>query len=113
MFSLKPNIEEICKYCDGIMVARGALGNPFLFAEICAALEGTEFMPPTLKERFSVALSQIERMIEEKGERIAVAEARKHLSWYIKGAHGAASARVEINRAETLDDMKRILENLH
>lgn len=99
--------------CDGIMVARGALGNPFLFAEICAALEGTEFMPPTLKERFSVALSQIERMIEEKGERIAVAEARKHLSWYIKGAHGAASARVEINRAETLDDMKRILENLH
>ena len=99
--------------CDGIMVARGALGNPFLFAEICAALEGTEFTPPTLKERFSVALSQIERMIEEKGERIAVAEARKHLSWYIKGAHGAASARVEINRAETLDDMKRILENLH
>ena len=99
--------------CDGIMVARGALGNPFLFAEICAALEGAEFTPPTLKERFSVALSQIERMIEEKGERIAVAEARKHLSWYIKGAHGAASARVEINRAETLDDMKRILENLH
>ena len=51
-------------------------------------------------------------MIAEKGERIAIAEARKHLSWYIKGVSGAASARVEINRAETLEDMKRILENL-
>jgi tRNA-dihydrouridine synthase len=84
-----------------------------LFAEIRTALEGGEFTPPTLKERLAVALSQVERMIEEKGEYIAIAEARKHLSWYIKGAHGAASARVEINRAETLEDMKKILNDLH
>ncbi len=98
--------------CDGVMIARGALGNPFLFTEICAALEGREYTPPTVSERFATALTQVERMIEDKGERIAIAEARKHLSWYIKGVSGAASARVEINRAETLDDMKRILENL-
>jgi len=98
--------------CDGIMIARGALGNPFLFAEIRAALEGTEYKAPTWRERFDTALSQVERMIEEKGERIAIAEARKHLSWYIKGAKGAASARVDINRATTLEDMKRILDNL-
>lgn len=98
--------------CDGIMIARGALGNPFLFAEIRAALEGTEYKAPAWRERFDTALSQVERMIEEKGERIAIAEARKHLSWYIKGAKGAASARVDINRATTLEDMKRILDNL-
>lgn len=98
--------------CDGIMIARGALGNPFLFAEIRAALEGRDYTPPSLDKRFATALSQIERMIEEKGERIAIAEARKHLSWYIKGAKGAASARVEINRAVTLEDMKSILQTL-
>ncbi len=98
--------------CDGIMIARGALGNPFLFAEIRATLEDKGYTAPSLDERFSVALSQIGRMIEEKGERIAVAEARKHLSWYIKGVSGAASARAELNRAETLEDMKKILESL-
>lgn len=99
--------------CDGIMVARGALGNPFLFAEIRAALEGKEYQAPTLSKRFETALSQIERMIKEKGERIAIAEARKHLSWYIKGVTGAAGARAEINRAETLQDMKKILQKLN
>ncbi len=98
--------------CDGIMIARGALGNPFVFAEIRTALEGGEYKAPSWEERFSTALSQVERMIEEKGERVAIAEARKHLSWYIKGMTGAASARANINRAETLEDMKDILNRL-
>lgn len=98
--------------CDGVMVARGALGNPFLFSEIRAALESKSYTPPTVKERFDTAITQIESMISEKGERIGVAEARKHLSWYIKGVSGAASARVEINRACTLEEMKQILERL-
>lgn len=98
--------------CDGIMIARGALGNPFLFTEITAMLEGRFYQPPTLAERFRTAVGQIERMIDEKGEKIAIAEARKHLSWYIKGVTGAASARVEINRAESLAEMKTILKGL-
>lgn len=98
--------------CDGVMVARGALGNPFLFRELICALEGKEYTPPTLAERFDTALWQVERMIEEKGERIAIAEARKHLSWYIKGVHGATGARVELNRATTLDQLKQILKDL-
>ncbi len=98
--------------CDGIMVARGALGNPFIFEEIRAALEQRPYHAPTKKDRFETAIFQMQKMIEQKGERIAIAEARKHLSWYIKGVDGAASARVDINRAETLEQMKQILNRL-
>ena len=98
--------------CDGIMIARGALGNPFIFDELHAALAHTEYRIPSEKERLETALVQVQRMIEEKGERIAIAEARKHLSWYIKGMAGAASARVEINQAQTLEEMKHILNRL-
>lgn len=98
--------------CDGVMIARGALGNPWLFAEIRALLEGTDYVPPSLAERMETALSQIAFMVEEKGERIAMAEARKHLSWYIKGIDGAAAARLAINTASTLAEMTTILREL-
>lgn len=98
--------------CDGVMIARGALGNPWLFAEIRALLEGGVYTPPTLAERMETALSQIAFMVEEKGERIAMAEARKHLSWYIKGIDGAAAARLAINTASTLAEMTAILRDL-
>ena len=71
--------------CDGVMIARGALGNPWIFEEIRARLEGREY---------------------------AVAESRKHLSWYTKGMQGAASARSAINSAKTFDEMKEILKEL-
>lgn len=95
--------------CDGIMIARGALGNPWLFSEIRAHLEGSSFTPPSLPERMETALSQIRFMVEEKGERVAVAEARKHLSWYIKGVEGAAAARAAINTAASLSEMTEII----
>ena len=98
--------------CDGIMIARGALGNPWLFAEIRALLEGGVYTPPSLSQRMETALSQIAFMVEEKGERIAMAEARKHLSWYIKGIDGAAAARLAINTASTLSEMTTILRDL-
>lgn len=98
--------------CDGIMIARGALGNPWLFAEIRALLEGTVYTPPTLAERMETALSQVAFMVEEKGERIAIAEARKHLSWYTKGTNGAAAARLAINTASTFPEMTAIVRRL-
>ncbi len=98
--------------CDGVMIARGALGNPWLFTEIRALLEGGVYTPPSLSERMETALSQIAFMVEEKGERIAMAEARKHLSWYIKGMDGAAAARLAINTASTLAEMTAILRDL-
>ena len=98
--------------CDGIAVARGALGNPWIFEEITAALEGKEYVNPPLEEKMALAFSQAERMIEEKGEYVAVREARKHISWYIKGVRDAAAARNRINTAETLAEMKEIAKEL-
>lgn len=98
--------------CDGVMVARGAQGNPWIFSEILCAIEGREYVPPTISERFSVAMEHAEGLVREKGERVGVAEARKHLSWYLHGVRGAASARNAVMSALTLEELKKILDRL-
>lgn len=97
--------------CDGVMVARGSLGNPWLFSEIVSALDGKEYVYPTLKERIEAAIAHTRSIIDEKGEK-AINEARGQLAWYIKGVHGAAAARDSINRADNIDDMEHILRAL-
>ena len=82
--------------CDGVMIGRGAQGNPWLFSEISCLLEGKPYVPPTVGERFETALRQLEDMIKEKGERIGIAEAKKHMAWYTVGTKGSAEARKEI-----------------
>lgn len=94
---------------DGIMIGRGAIGNPFVFSEIIAALSGKNYIAPTLEERIETALLQLSEAIVEKGENIAVKESRKQAAMYIKSFRGAAAVRAEINRAETYDDVKRAL----
>jgi nifR3 family TIM-barrel protein len=98
--------------CDGVMVARGALGNPWLFAEIQAALQGTAYTPPTPDQRFDVALAQMRDMIAEKGMRVGLAEAKKHLAWYCHGLDGAAAYRGRIMQAATLEDMEQAVREL-
>lgn len=99
--------------CDGIMVARGALGNPWIFDEITAKLEGRRYTVPTVDDILREAVAQTEQMIKEKGEHIAIAESRKHLSWYIKGMPMAAKVRAEINSAKTFDELRVILSKLN
>ena len=99
-------------HCDGVMVARGAQGNPWIFAEIAAALEGRPYAPPTLAERLAVALEHAERLVEEKGEKIGIAEARKHLAWYTHGLRGSAAVRGKLMRVESLDGILPLLEQL-
>jgi tRNA-dihydrouridine synthase len=98
--------------CDGVMVARGAQGNPWIFSELIAAMEGREYTPPTLTERLTVAVEHAEALILQKGERAGIAESRKHMAWYLHGVRGAAGARDEVMRAETLDEVKAVFEAL-
>jgi nifR3 family TIM-barrel protein len=95
---------------DGIMVGRAAIGNPFVFSEISAALSGCEYTPPTLEERTNTALFQLRVAIEEKGEGVAVREARKQIALYLHSFRGAAAIRAKINRAETY---QQVAEALH
>jgi nifR3 family TIM-barrel protein len=86
--------------CDGVMVARGALGNPWIFAQALALLSGEEAEEPSPAERLRVALRQLELFISLTGEAVAVREMRKQLAWYSRGLPGASLLRNSINRIE-------------
>lgn len=94
---------------DGIAIGRGAVGNPFIFSEILRAMEGREYTPPGINERVETALLQLRTAIEDKGERIAIPEARKQIALYLRSFHGAARIRAEINRALTYDEVEKAL----
>jgi len=80
--------------CDGVMVGRAAVGDPFLFAQIRAALAGeTPPPPPTLRRRLAVMEQQVRAMCDEKGKGRAMREARKVAAGYMRGLHGAAALR--------------------
>lgn len=82
--------------CDGIMVARGAEGNPWIFAEITKALAGEPYQAPTLAERQAMILEHLQLAIDQKGEFAGMQEMKKHLLWYTKGLAGAAALRREL-----------------
>jgi nifR3 family TIM-barrel protein len=104
--------------CDGWMIARGAMGNPWLFAEITAALDGTVYTPPTLCERLSLAREHMHAMMAEKGEKVGFSESKKQMAWYIHGVPGAATARGKLMLCTTAEEAEeagraaaRYLEN--
>ena len=88
--------------CDGVMLGRGVLGNPWLVRETVAALAGQPLPPPpTIKERFTLIRRHFHAQLRFKGELQGVKEMRKHLLWYLKGFPGAARARQRLNTALT------------
>ena len=95
--------------CDGLMIARGAMGNPWLFEEIKAAIDGKKYYPRPFEEKISAAIKQVEIMIEDKGERIALLEARRHLAYYIKGESGSAETRFRLNSSSSFSELKSII----
>lgn len=96
--------------CDFIMVGRAARGNPFVFEEINAFLEGRDYVPPTLEDKFEVLKKQIELMKLYKDPVNAMLEARKHTAWYMQGLHGAAALRRECGTISTFSDVERLCE---
>lgn len=96
--------------CDGVMIGRGAVGNPFLFAEIRAALDRRDYTPPTTHERVETALYQLRLACEEKGERVAVTESRKQFADYLHGLRGASAVRGRINAALTYAEAEALAQ---
>ena len=97
---------------DGLMIGRGAMGNPWLFRTARQALEGKPVVRETLSERIETAMQHAEWMVEAKGERMGIVEMRKHLGHYISGLRGAASIRREVNFMLTLSQMRGLLDRL-
>ena len=98
---------------DAAMIGRGCFGNPWLFAQAKAALEGADIpdLPP-LAQRIDTALRQVELAVEDKGEHVALLEARKQLCWYLKGVSHANYYKEQIVRMNTLDDARHICEGI-
>ena len=94
---------------DGLLIGRGAMGNPWLFREIKARLAGEKFTPPTIDERINTALRHYDMLLGWKCQRVAVNEMRKHVGWYVHGMRGAAQLRGVIN---TIDDPEQVKETL-
>ncbi len=98
--------------CDGLAIGRGALGNPWIFAEISAALAGRPYSPPPYSQIVETALRQARDMIAWKGERSALLEMRKHFSWYTAGRRGSAQVRTRVNLASSFEEVEALLRSL-
>lgn len=99
--------------CDGIMIARGAQGNPWLLKEVAHYLKtGEKIEKPSFEEKIEVALRHFELLLEIKGDHIGLLEMRKHASWYIKGIPGASKIKAEINRTKEVEEVKYLLKSL-
>ena len=98
--------------CDLIMVGRATLGNPWIFSQINSYLENPEqpLEYPTLEERLDVMVEHISKMVEYKGEHMALLQARKLVAGYFKGMRGASSLRNEAGRISTLEDLYALKE---
>lgn len=96
--------------CDAVMIARGALGNPWIFSRTLSLLRsGVLPPPPTLAERCETALRHLRLEIDRRGEVPALREMRKHLIWYFKGWPGAARLREKLVRAESLAEVEELV----
>lgn len=107
--------EHILRYtdCDLAMIGRGSFGNPWLFQQGNAAIEGRpEPLLPPLSQRMDTAVRQIETLASISGERIACLEARHHLPWYLHGVPHGGYYRQQLVHVDTLEDVRRIAADI-
>ena len=91
------------------MIARGSLGNPWIFKDLLAAYNGEPYTDPTWKERSEMMIRHYEGLVTLKGEYSAVREMRKHVGWYTKGYPGAAKLRGRVNDITDGEELKEVL----
>ena len=96
----------------GVLIGRGAMGNPWLFQTARQAVSGTPLTTETAQQRLTVALEHIDRMVAFKGEHLGVVEMRTHIGHYISGVRGASAMRRALNAAKTADEQKELLRTL-
>ena len=95
--------------CDMAMIGRGSFGNPWIFEQGNALIEGKPVPPlPPLADRIELAVRQTEMYAEINGERLACLEARHQIPWYLKGVPGAGYYKQQLVKVETLDELRRI-----
>ena len=97
--------------CDGVMVARGAEGNPFIFRQIDEMRKtGKVTYFPTDKDKLEMALKHTRMLVEDKGEGRGIKEARKHIAWYIKGMRDSAQMKNRVFKAVTLAEIDELFQ---
>src|SRR6056297_3277724 len=99
--------------CDGVMIARAAKGNPWIFKEIRHFIEkGYPLEEPGRVEKIEMAKTHLARLVENKDDYIACREFRKHSAWYLKGVYNSAGVKNKINKAEKSGDILVLLDTL-
>ena len=98
--------------CDYVLIARGALGNPWLFRDSIHYINTREILPPvTLKERLELILRHCDMSLKEVGEILAIREMKRHIGWYTRGFADAEEFRYSLFKAATYDDMISIVQS--
>ena len=98
---------------DGLMIGRSTFGDPWIFAEIKAAMAGEEYPGrPALADRIAVAVRQFELAEQDHGEHIACLEARKHFAWYLRGVRNSSFYKKEISSMSKMEDIYRIAREI-
>lgn len=104
--------DELVRYtgCDGVMIARGAQGNPWIFSQMCAWEETGEVPPRPDKDKVrEMMLKHARLQLQYKGDYVGIREMRKHVAWYTKGIPNAARLRERINQVESYEELENLL----
>ena len=105
------NIKKVSN-CDGVMIGRGCLGNPWLFNEILCHMQSIDIKKINLSDIVDTCFYHIELLKKYKNDKVVINLSKKHLSYYLKKFNNSSLYRKEIMKSETIDDIERVLSNI-